>query len=641
MKFLIPIFFVGLLQYPLLGQQPQQLIYDSTRVYQQSFIDSILQSPRLSPNDSRKAYKKILESNKNLTGWSYYYLMESTFFYRNEVFDSSLHYANKAIESFPTTTNSNNFEGKLMIQAFLNKAAVFRILEDYTNSIAAYQNALKLTDKYEYKWKGYLISGIGENHFYLGNDSLALHYKLLASKDSLSMSVPRFAVNIFSTIGVLYDNIGELDSAKVYLLKVVDYCKQKNYSEPLSSLYIHLARIVDSVGNNSEVLAYQNKAITAFDKYGYGGVGDSHTPSFITLYKAQREIEKGNINKIIPEIREVIKEKSNLIKIDKLDKAVVTLGYQTLTQAYSSLGDTQYSEKLLRANTNFLDKYYQKITALEVQKLEIQYETQKKEELINQLEKNKEQQATIFRQQSIILWIILIVTFIALVISYLFYNKNKKEDELIKDSLNQKLLILQMSPHFVFNSLSSIVALVEKKSSNTIGYIHNLASLFRSVLSSSSQEFISLKEELSTTKNYLELQKINTQNEFSYSINIHSETNADFIIIPSMLIQPLVENAIKHGIAKIQKAGKIEINVFEKVTNKLIHFEIKDNGQGLFKEKIARAKSLNNKSSFALQIIKSRLSLYKKKFKVNSQLVINNNTKKGTVCNIFLPYFIE
>ena len=205
-------------------------------------------------------------------------------------------------------------------------------------------------------------------------------------------------------------------------------------------------------------------------------------------------------------------------------------------------------------------------------------------------------------------------------------NKLAMENHLL--SLEQKALQLQMNPHFIFNVLNGIKAMGsegETQQMNTT--INTFASLLRSILNSSRLEEISLGEEVQTLKNYLSLEQQMSANLFEYTIDVHTnDIDPEEILIPPMLIQPFVENSIKHGFQQLNKKGIITIRFA--ITEEFLDCTIKDNGIGIEKSKELKKK---HHQSMALQVTKERIENLSGK---NSLQIKEDN---GTVISFRIP----
>lgn len=172
-------------------------------------------------------------------------------------------------------------------------------------------------------------------------------------------------------------------------------------------------------------------------------------------------------------------------------------------------------------------------------------------------------------------------------------------------SLEQKALQLQMNPHFIFNVLNGIKALGNADDKEALNKaITQFSVLLRSILKNARLEEISLKEELETLENYLSLeQKMSAKKfEFSFEKDLNN-MDAEELLIPPMLLQPFIENSIKHGISKIASKGKIRIHF--KVKHPFLECTILDNGIGVFQSQ--KGNTAKNHASVALKITKERI----------------------------------
>jgi LytS/YehU family sensor histidine kinase len=146
-----------------------------------------------------------------------------------------------------------------------------------------------------------------------------------------------------------------------------------------------------------------------------------------------------------------------------------------------------------------------------------------------------------------------------------------------------KALNALMNPHFIFNTLNNVQGLVnkdEKLAANQ--YLRIFANLIRQNMYNISRDLIPLQNEIDLVENYLKLEKLRFKDRLNYAINITDDGELMDIMIPPLLVQPLVENSIKHGILPLKSTESfININVFEKDNSLVI--EIKDNGVGMNK----------------------------------------------------------
>ncbi|WP_437372720.1 ligand-binding sensor domain-containing protein [Maribacter litoralis] len=186
--------------------------------------------------------------------------------------------------------------------------------------------------------------------------------------------------------------------------------------------------------------------------------------------------------------------------------------------------------------------------------------------------------------------------------------KNKAEQERLKTqnyllTLEQKALQLQMNPHFIFNVLNGIKAMAGNKPEKMDTTINSFAILLRETLQNSRKEHIWLDQEIKALRHYVEVEQLMAQKPFEYTIKVETNPDAEEILIPPMLIQPFVENAIRHGILKGEKPGKLEIGFSTSKTH--LQCSIVDNGLGIFKSQSEKPKT--DHQSMALTVTKERL----------------------------------
>lgn len=191
----------------------------------------------------------------------------------------------------------------------------------------------------------------------------------------------------------------------------------------------------------------------------------------------------------------------------------------------------------------------------------------------------------------------------------------QQQTELEKNliELEQKALRLQMNPHFIFNALNSIQGLIGTPNEKEARYyLAKFSRLMRQILDNSRNTTISLEDEIATLENYLLIEQFCNGNRFDYEIQMELETEANYVELPPMIIQPFVENAIKHGFKfhgeQAGKRGALLIRFLEKKEGILC--EVKDNGIGRKAAFQLKEKSMEvNHVSTGLNVTQERLAL--------------------------------
>jgi hypothetical protein len=215
-------------------------------------------------------------------------------------------------------------------------------------------------------------------------------------------------------------------------------------------------------------------------------------------------------------------------------------------------------------------------------------------------------------------------------------EKLSLEKELI--NINLTALRSQMNPHFIFNALNSIQDLVLKQDTEaSYDSIVLFAELIRNTLSYSSQDFISIDKELDFLKVYLQLENLRFGDEFTYTISTNLKENLE---IPSLLIQPFIENALVHGL--LHKNGEKELNIEFTFIDNSLQCVITDNGIGRCKASEISNRQGNHHESFALGAIEKRLEIFKKQYNEHIGYSITdlyeNEVAKGTKVIVTMPF---
>jgi sensor histidine kinase YesM len=252
-----------------------------------------------------------------------------------------------------------------------------------------------------------------------------------------------------------------------------------------------------------------------------------------------------------------------------------------------------------------------------------------------------------FKTSWFITLIVLLVFFISYIIyriTYYFINKREVNKTKVNKMFAEYQLMglkAQMNPHFIFNCLNSIQKYVlEHDSKQAYTYMAKFSKLIRYVLDISDKTFIALSDELELVKIYAELEQLRFSKKFDFEINIDESIKIDDVMIPSMLIQPYLENAIWHGIMNLTETKKGEVKIRVNSINNHLEIVIEDNGVGRAKAKLLKQKTHQSKG---LSINEKRIEAINYLLKFNDasveiiDLLDQNNLAIGTKVVIKLP----
>lgn len=307
---------------------------------------------------------------------------------------------------------------------------------------------------------------------------------------------------------------------------------------------------------------------------------------------------------------------------------------ERVQKSYQGLSELYFAKKNYKKSLEYHNKERKlndSLVGIKKQKaivdFEVKYETEKikneKEKAIQETKIVKLQ-----NQKNRNLFLGLLGVSILLLLTSLFYFgrlKAKKQAELTLLELKEtqkrlaiekqykdselKALKAQMNPHFIFNALNSIQEYIVLNQKNLASdYLGKFADLIRNYLHFSDTGFISISDEIHNLNLYLELEKLRFEEQLEYTFSVNEKDNLDNIKIPTMLIQPYVENALKHGLLHKKDNRKLSI-LISKNSNKTIECIIEDNGIGREASKKISQKRESQHKSFALKATTERLDL--------------------------------
>ena len=240
---------------------------------------------------------------------------------------------------------------------------------------------------------------------------------------------------------------------------------------------------------------------------------------------------------------------------------------------------------------------------------------------------------TVLQTKTVIKFVVIGIVAIALLVFIIFYANRTRNKKLLAEQKQQKDMAQiqldavrsQLNPHFLFNALAGIQNLMNKTDIDQANrYLTKFARLTRNVLNNN--DLINLIEEKALLDDYLQMEQM----RFGFDYEISTDTNVDIsnIQIPSMLLHPFVENAVKHGLPSDERAGKITINISKKDND--LELTIADNGKGFN----------NQNDGLGLQLSKKRIDLLNTIYKDSPIKLDVQSGASGTLITITLKYWL-
>ena len=188
-----------------------------------------------------------------------------------------------------------------------------------------------------------------------------------------------------------------------------------------------------------------------------------------------------------------------------------------------------------------------------------------------------------------------------------------KYDKELAD-LKMASLRSQMNPHFIFNSLNSIKRyIIDNEKENAVYYLNKFSKLIRKILAATNEKEITLGDELETLELYMNIENIRFKNQITYSIDLEKGIHPGSVKIPSLILQPFLENAIWHGLSLKKGEKKIKISL-KKNEESHVLIEIIDNGIGRAKSRELKERKIHKRDSIGIKLTRERLAKFSESF---------------------------
>lgn len=427
--------------------------------------------------------------------------------------------------------------------------------------------------------------------------------------------------NIFTFYGKRYQETNELhylDSAEIISKRLVIEAKKYHKVYEMLKAYSGLGSCYFQYEKYNLTLAYSDSIIQFADRDIHARVICQAYANICDSYLSLGQFAKA---KIAGDSALVY---ANLVG----ENGIISEVYYKLYDCENELKN--YGEAL---------NYYKKYSALQdrfrsekqfsiVSDLEQKYNKVENERKISDL--TKEQEISSLRINLLITGIGLALFAIALVF-YIYRQRSLKQKHTILLT-EQRLNRSRINPHFFFNAIGALqnVIINENDKPKLIKDFSSFTKLMRQTLESSYHEFTTIEKEIEFINHYISIQLLRNQELFKNTYQIDEEIETEDVVIPSMLLQPFIENSIEHGFKNMTSGGEIIIE-FKKAENNLI-IHIIDNGSG-----VDSSSKENKHISRATQITTDRLFLLNEIKKSNSTFTITENKPRGTKIEIILP----
>ena len=506
---------------------------------------------------------------------------------------------------------------------------VYRRMDLIRAALDYHKQALDLAESVENPSDG-LKQSIAVSENSIGNIYLVLkQYDLALNMFKKSLLIEQqynnklgLAIN-YQNIGYALEGKDNLDDALKSFQTSLKYNKEIESNIGHVICYNSIARVYIQKGRYEEALELLNEALDRVLP-----IGDQFYVATTYNNLGWAQLSVGNLNESEKNLKKAMEISQDFqLKSDEIN------AYLHLSELYSKKNNYKLafeyykkSEELDKAITNYRNIQY-------MNNLIMEYQSEKKNGKIRALANENEIIKLKVEENRRLYFIGLGALVLLIVMLYILYRQEKLKDEKKIVTLQQDMLRNQMNPHFIFNSLNSIkLFIIKNDKENAVYYLNKFSKLIRKILMASIEKNISLEEELETMELYINIENMRFSNQITYISKVETGIDTSLIKVPSLILQPFLENALWHGLSSKEGEKKIELLV-EKNSSDFITVKITDNGVGRSESrKIEDSKSLNKKS-VGIALTKERLANFSKNFSSSYKLnIIDLKDDYGKPC---------
>ncbi|MFG6688017.1 histidine kinase [Mariniflexile sp. HNIBRBA6329] len=391
-------------------------------------------------------------------------------------------------------------------------------------------------------------------------------------------------------------------------IKVADFQNEtNNYSSEIQLRKEALKQIKDiqkdSVFNNESALTPQKQ------NYKIGNAYASQRDYVNAIPYLKKSIEEADTKEDLIVQKDATRKLSEVYRdAGEFDKAL------TAYQSYVDLVDKQYTKK--EQEISQAARFSKDIVAKQNRILSLESDRALSE---SKYQLNLEQA----KRQKIIIYSLIGGVVLLLVAGFLMF-KYIKQQRLANNLLALKSLRSQMNPHFIFNALNSVNSFIASNDERTANkYLTDFSLLMRAVLENSEEDFIPLEKEIALLELYTKLEHFRFQDKFDYKITIDENIHINDFVIPPMLLQPYIENAVWHGLRYKKVKGKLDIAITQSNSDE-IKITITDDGIGHQKSKALKTEHQKKQNSKGMGNIKKRVAILNEMYKDKVDVFIDD-----------------
>lgn len=494
------------------------------------------------------------------------------------------------------------------------------------------KTAVEVDIRTRYLYSQYLIN--------LGRSLEAMEILQVGVEQCQTLQDQRKEIVLLNTISTLWSKLENFEKAIQTQRHILKLRKNQDNPNGLAHSYQTLGGTYYGMKQNDSAIHYSEASLTIFEQtHDLKGQASSHN-NLAQMYEVEDEILKVEhhyekaieLYHLMDDFDGFIRTKINLgayqveqgqlkkgfeaiIKgthqADSLgNKMLRRLAYRTQYRSLAKMGRYREAYEFRNRYQQLKDSMINEENLATIAELEKKYETARAEREIADLKEtqvSKELEILRVQQSSarrtLIIYFLIGALLLGALLGWLFIQRNRLRQRQKSMELQQRLLRSRMNPHFIFNALNSIQRLYQDGDQlRANDYVADLGQLLRGILDHSGEEKISLDEEVNMLERYLRMEQQRLDEGFQYHIELDESLDLYDIVVPPLILQPLAENAIWHGIVPKGGKGQIEVKIWAEAET--LYLQVVDDGIGL--EEARRQRQLDH-DPIALNILEERI----------------------------------
>jgi len=511
----------------------------------------------------------------------------------------------KAIEQLQRALaiSRKDHNGKLESKALNELGSIYDNRRDYNDAYSYFFDALKVSteakDTFD-RAESYRFIG----HSFAEQDNFAEAIKNLnkALEIYRSLNEPLDYAHLCTDLSAAYFNHNDFPTGLKYIHEAIGIYLRLQDTNALSRPYTQLATYFQFTRKYDSAKYYFNLSLKL------AAAGSNKMKEAEALFSLAGLCDDMEDN---GPAEKYFKDALNLSREISYERLMYDVPYN-MARMYERMGDYKSAFYYLDTAYYVRSTLFDTDKARTVAEMNARYNTNELENKNKLLEKENENEHVRVQRKNILVYSGFGAAILCILIGFLLVRQNKMRADRQQLELEQKQLLAQINPHFIYNCLNSIQQfIVQNDTMNANKYLADFALLMRQTLENSKDGVITVRRELDYLENYLSFEVMRFEDKFTYTLACAEDVDADKEEIPSMIIQPFVENAIRHGLYNLKgKVGKLAISFYKK--DGYLICEVDDNGIGMEEAQKIKEQRVIKYESHGMDLTKRRLALVSK-----------------------------